>query len=721
MCKVSLRAACLLAVLLLNLLFISPSPQADGLNPSRIVKDKRNKILFDDSHASGVFVRKVVGNQIVCREATLEEARALTERDQNAPLREIAAPDSVSVQQTGLKIMLRGTSQLKGFPQAEAAFMRAAARWEALISTPITIIIDVDFGPRIFGEKFDEDTLGGTFSQVLKSDDIYPAVRSSLVAGASSLPESTLYATLPTGTVPTDLGSTQGVAAPSAVFRALGLIEPVADPEGEEEDFGDPPAIGFNSNFDFDFDPANGIDTNKIDFDATAVHEIGHALGFISLVGERELDSSFSVTLSVLDLFRFRPGIGAGTFQTAPRILSSGGDQRFFAGASNVSFSTGRPDNTGGDGEQASHWKDASFIGQYLGIMDPTAEFGERQVITDNDVAAVDAMGYRITGSTLPPPPPPGDVINVESGEPATGSISAPPADGGVLGQTQYAIEVPAGATQLTVDLNGNQDVDLFLRFGQAIQIVNDAPVADHVSDSLENFESITVTLASTPPLREGTYFIAIGNFGPGAASFTLNATVTDGSGGGGSAPTIANVQGNLVGDNLGLIFSAGDADGDFALAQVSLLDGSNSVIGQPRVFPVNFGNQTQVAAQLVINNMSASPTALRARLVFIDAAGHRSAGATADFSQAQPGGVTISSSSFNGKKMTLRLQGTVGTLELEVNGLIVAPPRKIKANSSGSKLTIKGSATQLNVRSGFNRVRVKNGSAWSNISLMDN
>src|SRR5437660_9611884 len=132
----------------------------------------------------------------------------------------------------------------------------------------------------------------------------------------------------------------------------------VANPDGEPPDAWDlPPAIAFNSNFQFDFDPSDGITGNTLDFDAVATHEIGHALGFTSNVGDRELNRTFPVWLSVWDLFRFRPGTTVSTFPTANRILSSGGTQDYFFGGSDLGLSTGRADGSGGDQSQASHWK----------------------------------------------------------------------------------------------------------------------------------------------------------------------------------------------------------------------------------------------------------------------------------------------------------------------------------------------------------------------------
>jgi|GEM_PF-686189 len=458
-----------------------------------------------------------------CREATPDEVEWMQRRDPTLPLH-VITPLDLHQQQTGLRIILRATPQLEQFPQAKAAFLRAAQTWERLIRNPITIVLDVDFGPTRFGQPYPPGVIGSTRTQPLVARSGYPDVRSQLLSGASSQ-ERGVYNALPQEQVPTDLGPTAAVAAPSAVLRALGLISPVADPDGERGRFGDPPSIGFNSNLPFDFNPDDGIDPDKLDFDAVAVHEIGHALGFTSEVGFRELDSSAPVAVSVLDLFRFRPGVTMATFSTARRILSSGGEQVFFAGPPELPLSTGRPDGSGGDGRQASHWKDDALTGQYIGIMDPTGERGRRDTLTENDLKAFDFLGYQVEAQAQPPPS--GDVVDLTSGVPQSGSIPAPQGGGGILGPTQYRIQVPSGATQLRVELRGNQDVDLYVRFGQRIEIQGGRAVADYVSESPTGEETITVTPTSSPPLRAGSYFIAVANFGPGAATFTVTATVS--------------------------------------------------------------------------------------------------------------------------------------------------------------------------------------------------
>ena len=392
---------------------------------------------------AGNFTLTRANGQTTCSKATPEAAVEMRRRDQTQPMHVISPnrsgqirTEAVNAAATGsLQITLRGTDQLENFPAAKAAFLQAAANWEALIDAPISIVVDVDFGPTWFGEKYDDDTLGETDSQVIGDASIYGDVRAALVANMTTSLQSSTYDLLPQTSVPTNLGNTTYILAPSATWRALGLINPVADPDGEKQDLGSPPAIGFNSKWDFDFDPSDAIGVNQLDFTAVATHELGHALGFVSNVGDRELNRSDPIAVSVWDLVRFRPGVTLDSFVSTSRVLSSGGSQNFFFGGTSLALSTGRPDGTGGDKEQASHWKADELTGTHIGIMDPTLGDGERETINDNDLMALNAFGYRVKSDL--------------------GSAAGPTVTNAVYNGTKLKIKGKGFTGTLQVEING--------------------------------------------------------------------------------------------------------------------------------------------------------------------------------------------------------------------------------------------------------------------------
>jgi hypothetical protein len=668
-----------------------------------------NRSVWLGPNRLGIFVSKMVDGRTVCVEASSEQAAGLRDRDPNLPLNELVPESDPSrSQKTGLKIILRGTPQLRGFPAATEAFKRAAARWEALILSQLTIVIDVDFGPTSFGKPFEQNVVGSTDAQVLGGNSLYPTARASLISYAYAPDKASLYNSLPLKSVPTDGGQSAGLAATSATLRALGVISEVADPGAELTSFGPPPAIALNSSSNFDFDPGDGIAPDKLDFEAIALHEIGHILGFISFVGQREADSSLEVEPSICDLFRVRPDTPASDFAAAPRIISSGGEQSFFEGDAKMSLSTGRPDGTGGDGRQASHWKDDGLTGTYVGVMDPTIGYGEHYVITDNDIAVLNAIGYRAIGVTQP-----STLVPLISGQPKDGGMVAPPPNIGVVSHTQYFIAVPSGATQLKIDLNGTQDIDLFARFGQRVFILGFRVERDYFSASKSGSETITITPSSSPPLRQGIYYIAIANFGPGETLFTVKATVSGVAIS--RAPAIFNVSSRLEGDSLELSYTAVDLDGDFSSADLGILDESGRPLKQTINFVLTSGNSNRIESRLSISGMRAIPAATHASLVLFDRNGNRSSEAIMDLTRPESGGLTVTGASLDGSRLTLNTRGLTEGLQVEVNGQIVAPPRGIKVKGSG-KLTIKGDASKLGLQQGPNRIRVKNINGWSNI-----
>ncbi|MGA9768070.1 MAG: NF038122 family metalloprotease [Blastocatellia bacterium] len=328
-----------------------------------------------------------------CRDANREEAQRLAAPRDGRGLRVISSPQ---INQTnGLKIVLRATDQLESNPEAKAAFLRAAAMWESVIQTPITVVIDVDFGPTFFGQSLPEGVVGITHPQLLFAEPVYLSLLGRLLDLANTKKKNDLYLKLPNLIVKTDKGDTQAIVAPSAMFRVWGFIDHNADPDHESGAWGPAPAIGFDSRVAYDFDPSDGIDSDKADFDAVACHEIGHVLGFTSYVGQLEMNPDGPLALSIWDLFRVGAPASLEGFSTATRILSSGGAQYFYGGGDSYRLSTGRPDGTGGDERQASHWQDDAIADDMrIGVLDPTLPIGRREAITLKDLEALDAFGY---------------------------------------------------------------------------------------------------------------------------------------------------------------------------------------------------------------------------------------------------------------------------------------------------------------------------------------
>lgn len=291
-------------------------------------------------------------------------------------------------------IVINPSAALTANPAALAAFNRAAASWEAKISDPITVTIDADFSALGSG------ILGSTNSVILFSG--FNSIRNQMVVDAADEgTDDLIVASLPTaatfiGTVPSGFSFDGNIQASKANFKALGFT-------GLDAMFGASDAnIAFSTGFTFDFDKSDGISAGAIDFEGVAAHEIGHALGFFSAVDDVDfiLPGTGAIEPTPLDLFRFLDNSAndpntAADFATKARNFVPGAvditDQVVAGsqGALEVLMSTGIDF---GDGRQASHWKDN--LG--LGLMDPTAAFGENVLFTANDYRAMDLIGYDI-------------------------------------------------------------------------------------------------------------------------------------------------------------------------------------------------------------------------------------------------------------------------------------------------------------------------------------
>jgi hypothetical protein len=285
----------------------------------------------------------------------------------------------------------------RGAMSAEAlgGFQAAAALWESLLADPVVVRINIaayDFGPGL------SNVIGQAGSTLYTGD--YTEFRDALLADRSSRVDDAVLATLPAGTTYTRLiNLSPDLADPTsptlstsdqfwingANAKALGLLPP---------DFAEVDAfIEFNTAFAFDFDRADGIAANRMDFIGVAAHEIGHALGFISIADYVDM-AEFPSTLlhnMPMDFLRYSPP----SYQLGLTDVSVEDDLRFLAiGQLGILMSTGV---THGDGQQASHFLDNAG----LGMMDPTAALGDLRLLTGYDLVVFDAIGWDLTPEAL--------------------------------------------------------------------------------------------------------------------------------------------------------------------------------------------------------------------------------------------------------------------------------------------------------------------------------
>lgn len=294
------------------------------------------------------------------------------------------APGSQPLNLGSFNIVINAGNGLSSNTAALAAFQRAALQWKAFISDPITVNINANLAALGTG------IIGSTSSVILQAG--YNTLRNQLVADAADEPDDAIVSFLPTAaqftaTVQSGKSLTGNLVATKANLKAMGFT-------GLDGSFGTNDAsITFSSNFSFDYDNSDGVGAGLMDFESVAAHEIGHALGFFSAVDDADAGAT-SLQPSMLDLFRFQDNSAndpsnSSQFTTFARNLVPGATAIFDDTTHEWLMSTGV---NGGDGRQASHWKDN--LG--LGMMDPTLSYGEISSITATDLRAFDLIGYEI-------------------------------------------------------------------------------------------------------------------------------------------------------------------------------------------------------------------------------------------------------------------------------------------------------------------------------------
>ena len=268
-----------------------------------------------------------------------------------------------------------------GVEQGTAAYIGFAAAahfWETVLTDNVTLNFRVGFT----SAGFDPNVLGQTSSS---SGNVAQGIwRTALTGDATTALDASVVSHLPTF-------SNANVNLNTTVQKALGIY--AGTPTANDA------TITFNSARAFDFDPRDGFQTVASDFISVAIHEMGHALGFTSAVGTNTTPNSRP---SNTDLFRYKNNVWDITYAGDPYFSIDGGATQFNG---NAGFSAGP------DGFQTSHWREGARIHDgvsctvllepQVGIMDPTGGLCQQGIVTAQDLAIMDAMGWNLNTNIL--------------------------------------------------------------------------------------------------------------------------------------------------------------------------------------------------------------------------------------------------------------------------------------------------------------------------------
>ena len=164
-------------------------------------------------------------------------------------------------------------------------------------------------------------------------------------------------------------------------------------------------AVPWNTNY-----ASTAVPTNTIDFVSTAIHEIGHVLGFVSSVDRpwkvAPVDNILTlVPFLISALERANKSTPLDFFRTNSSTLgksnlSEGSDPYLDLDPTSIgsnkvgSFATGVDTAYGGSGSQASHWRGDSGSS---GMMNATLRTGVRSKVESIDLRAFDTIGWNLS------------------------------------------------------------------------------------------------------------------------------------------------------------------------------------------------------------------------------------------------------------------------------------------------------------------------------------
>ena len=267
--------------------------------------------------------------------------------------------------------------------------------------------LDINIHVEIADDLLPETIIGGAFPTI-KTDITYGEIYNALVNDLTSTTDLIVVdSLLDASSVDILVGGevidhNYKMQATSANLKALGLI----DGNNQELDGYIVMNSLANAPVSWNYDFLNAPQAGTLDFLSTALHEIGHTIGFISGVDTSQTeDNSFirgvldyfgyestaSVTeTTVMDLFRY--SIESAAQEITDLTLGTAAYFSLDGTATELALSTG-------EDYQGSHWIDNTQENG-LGIMNPTLGLGERWSISNNDLLVMEAIGWDINYTT---------------------------------------------------------------------------------------------------------------------------------------------------------------------------------------------------------------------------------------------------------------------------------------------------------------------------------
>lgn len=261
---------------------------------------------------------------------------------------------------------------------ASAALTDVENYIESRFSDPITVTISINFATMSAG------ILGATGSQFVTNS--WSNTRAGLVNDMD--PTDTIQLSLPSGTtIPVRYNGSSSSASNENAMDATRANHRAAIGTSS----GLAASMTINTNVNWDWDPSNGVGSRTC-FQSVLVHEVGHALGFVSKAddGTAEMD--------VLDAYRFQDSDGAGDFNpdtiaeftTTPRLVDFNNPDDDH----NSDIITNQYAMSDGSPWQASHFREQ---GSNIGIMDPAMSPGQSfypNFYRASDLNMLDAIGW---------------------------------------------------------------------------------------------------------------------------------------------------------------------------------------------------------------------------------------------------------------------------------------------------------------------------------------